>query len=205
MPEVHSMHFPSNQFDENSDNTLGIILKPKPFDHLRETLSIAFAKLLYDRATLPLVWLNTAPYDPDLPIRGRYANLQLIVDPRGVKETKPGSERQLPPSVSLSVENGRLLAVANQGNAPYNPSDLHVRFIKNGDQMVAVLDKPVAFFIPENIPDSIPPCTRGATVGRSFNSQERHSPVSQTRCEKERRLNCATGYQVEFVAGCGPV
>ena len=48
------------------------------------------AKLLYDRATRPRVWALTTPYDPNLPIRGRYVSLQLIVDPRGVRETKPG-------------------------------------------------------------------------------------------------------------------
>jgi hypothetical protein len=34
-------------------------------------------KLLYDRATCPRVWVKTAPYDPNLPIRGRYLALQL--------------------------------------------------------------------------------------------------------------------------------
>jgi uncharacterized membrane-anchored protein len=35
-------------------------------------------KLLYDRATCPRVWVKTAPYDPSLPIRGRYLALQLV-------------------------------------------------------------------------------------------------------------------------------
>jgi hypothetical protein len=34
-------------------------------------------KLLYDRASYPRVWVKTAPYDPSLPIRGRYLSLQL--------------------------------------------------------------------------------------------------------------------------------
>jgi hypothetical protein len=38
-------------------------------------------------------------------------------------------------------------------NTPYNPSGPHVRYIKVGDENVAVLDEPVAFFIPEHIPD----------------------------------------------------
>ncbi len=34
-------------------------------------------KLLYDRATRPRVWVKTRPYDPNLPIRGRYVRLRL--------------------------------------------------------------------------------------------------------------------------------
>ena len=111
------------------------------------------AKLLYDRATLPRVWVNAAPYDPDLPIRGRYVSLQVIVEPHGIQETKPGPERRESQSVVLHVESGRLLAEAKQQGIPYSPSDLHVRYIKVGNERVAVLDEPVAFFIPEHVPD----------------------------------------------------
>jgi hypothetical protein len=38
-------------------------------------------KLLFDRATYPRVWVKTAPYDPSLPIRGRYLSLQLVPEP----------------------------------------------------------------------------------------------------------------------------
>jgi len=34
-------------------------------------------KLLYDRATRPRVWVLTAQYDPNLPLRGRYLSLSL--------------------------------------------------------------------------------------------------------------------------------
>jgi hypothetical protein len=34
-------------------------------------------KLFYDRATCPRVWVKTLPYDPNLPIRGRYLSLTL--------------------------------------------------------------------------------------------------------------------------------
>jgi len=34
-------------------------------------------KLLYDRSTRPRVWVRTAPYDPNLPIRGRYLSSGL--------------------------------------------------------------------------------------------------------------------------------
>jgi hypothetical protein len=34
-------------------------------------------KLLYDRSTCPRVWVKTAPWDPNLPLRGRYLALTL--------------------------------------------------------------------------------------------------------------------------------
>jgi hypothetical protein len=36
------------------------------------------AKLLIDRATLPRVWVQVAPFDPLLPIRGRYLRLKIV-------------------------------------------------------------------------------------------------------------------------------
>ena len=37
-------------------------------------------KLFYDRAIFPRVWVKTRPYDPNLPIRGRYLSLMLEPD-----------------------------------------------------------------------------------------------------------------------------
>ena len=34
-------------------------------------------KLLYDRSTRPRVWVKSAPWDPSLPLRGRYLALRL--------------------------------------------------------------------------------------------------------------------------------
>jgi hypothetical protein len=44
--------------------------------HCLMVLSLS-GKLLLDRATCPRVWVRTAPYDPTLPLRGRYLSLQL--------------------------------------------------------------------------------------------------------------------------------
>ena len=38
-------------------------------------------KLLYDRSTCPRVWVKTAQWDPNLPIRGRYLALRLVPEP----------------------------------------------------------------------------------------------------------------------------
>ena len=37
-------------------------------------------KLFYDRSTCPRVWVKTMPWDPNLPIRGRYLALVLTPD-----------------------------------------------------------------------------------------------------------------------------
>jgi hypothetical protein len=111
------------------------------------------AKLLYDRATRPRVWALAAPYDPNLPIRGRYVSLQLVVEQRDIQEIKPGPASLPPQSVILQVEDGRLVAKANPQWRGYDASDLHVRFIQRRSEKLAVLERPVAYFIPEHIPD----------------------------------------------------
>lgn len=110
-------------------------------------------KLIHDRATLPRVWVLSVPYDPNLPIRGRYVSLQIAVEPRGLQETEPGQAWQPPQSVVLHVEGDRLVAEAKPQERGHLPSDLHVRSIQRGDGTLTVLDKPIAFFIPEHVPD----------------------------------------------------
>jgi hypothetical protein len=117
------------------------------------------AKLLFDRATQPRVWARAAPVDPNLPIRGRYVSLRLeagmgegltfspprtVVDPDG----RPGS---VPPdrvAISLSVRDDRLVALPASGS-----SALYARGSQRGDTTVALLDQPLAYFIPEHVPD----------------------------------------------------
>ena len=63
--------------------------------HLALALSVT-AKFAYDRATLPRVWVRTEPYDPTLPLRGRYVRLQL----RGETEDLRGPVAYfIPPNV----------------------------------------------------------------------------------------------------------
>jgi hypothetical protein len=111
------------------------------------------AKLLYDRATRPRVWARAAPYDPSLPIRGRYVSLQLIVEARGVTTPATGAKWQAPQAVTLRLENNRLIAEAASQLVDFDANDLHLRFIDRRSEKLAVLDQPVAFFIAEHIPD----------------------------------------------------
>jgi hypothetical protein len=108
------------------------------------------ARLHYDRATRPRVWALTAPVDPDLPIRGRYVQLRLVVEPLGI--TAPGPDSDAPLAVGLHATGDRLVAEARAGQT-YDPGDLHVIFVERGGRTLAVLDRPLAFFIPEHVTD----------------------------------------------------
>lgn len=123
------------------------------------------AKLLVDRATRPRAWARTVPYDPDLPIRGRYVRLRIeAVLPAGslrLADTTPATadgssavprraERRETSYVLLDVRNGQLVGQrVDQGGHGARYATLR----QHGEDAVAVLDEAVAYFIPEHIPD----------------------------------------------------
>jgi hypothetical protein len=98
------------------------------------------AKLQMDRVTRPRVWARTMPVDPDSPLRGRYVRLRVQVD----AQRWPGPDRELQ-RVRLEV-HGQSLGVALDpvGSGGW------ARQVSEG---VTVLDQPLAFFIPEHVPD----------------------------------------------------
>lgn len=119
------------------------------------------AKLLIDRHRYPRVWVKTASYDPDLPIRGRYVSLQLEValDPRftltpdelaGLNRPDP-SRRRAPQSFDrtarLEVRDGKLVAVPDD-----RPTAERIWLDARNLNRVAWPD-PVLFFIPEHADD----------------------------------------------------
>jgi hypothetical protein len=53
------------------------------------------AKYLYQRRSCPRVWVRTAAFDPELPMRGRYLSLQLVVD--GCRSTLPSAKQAVVP------------------------------------------------------------------------------------------------------------
>jgi hypothetical protein len=133
-------------------------------------VSSVAAKYLYQRWSCPRVWVRTVAIDPELPMRGRYLSLQLVVD--GCQSTLPsakaaafardinGAAVQGPYMLrasaifhaDLKVEKNHLLAIALQDD-------------QNGTlgQEVSVwpgaacnsmrLDTPVDFYIPEHASD----------------------------------------------------
>jgi hypothetical protein len=103
------------------------------------------AKLLLDRATQPRVWVRTAPYDPNLPIRGRYVRLRIEVRTDG---QKPAG------AVELSVRNGQLVAMPASDS-----TGLDVQDVQRGGRSLTILSQPLAYFIPDHVPD---PSIRGS-------------------------------------------
>jgi hypothetical protein len=107
------------------------------------------AKLLYDRATLPRVWAKTAPVDPNLPIRGRYLRLQVIVATPALPSIAHGRQAQ---PVKLRVENNRL--IADPDPHPSALSELRVLWrSRPGREPIAMLSPPLAFFVTEHARD----------------------------------------------------
>ena len=101
-------------------------------------------KLLVDRARYPRVWARAAPVDPSLPVRGRYVRLGVEAEP---EEGLRSIGRQIVP-VALSVKGGRLAAVSDSQS-----TKLYAQLTPRAGVTVAVLQQPLAYFIPEHVPD----------------------------------------------------
>ena len=101
-------------------------------------------KLLADLAQLPRAWARTLPYDPSLPIRGRYVRLRLEVplDSASAPTTSRGW-----PGARLEARDGRLRGV------PDSSMDRSVTIDSVQGTARAALIQPIAFFIPEHVPD----------------------------------------------------
>ena len=101
------------------------------------------AKLLVDRATRPRVWARAAPFDPNLPIRGRYVRLRVEAVPA------PGLRESGSPSINvvLSELNGRLVA------SPTTAGGLSAQVIDRSGERRVTLMEPLAYFIPEHVAD----------------------------------------------------
>ena len=102
---------------------------------------VVAGKYAIDRATLPRVWVKAAPYDPQLPVRGRYVRLSLFA----ILKSPAGPEYSLKENLELSAVNNQLIATPTE-------ADTEIRAIYEQDGS-ARLQEPVAFFIPEGIPD----------------------------------------------------
>ncbi len=115
------------------------------------------AKLLYDRATRPRVWVKAANYDPNLPIRGRYVALRPLFDDPTPKrqETVPATGAR-GMKIDRYWEFGRIEVVNGKAVIRYvdDTSDgLRLQRIPNGDTTALTLFEPVLFFIPDTAAD----------------------------------------------------
>ena len=94
-----------------------------------------------DRATLPRVWARTVPVDPTDPLRGRYVRLWLdAVDARQRPDSLAG--------VEFFVRDGALALQEASGW-----KGLRLRDPAPPTARGVVVGEPVAYFIPENVPD----------------------------------------------------
>jgi hypothetical protein len=121
------------------------------------------AKLLYDRAHRPRVWIKSAVYDPNLPIRGRYLALTIEVPAEGFTSRTMklaygngyiDSESFSPDHCDLVLRGIQLIAVANE-DGPYF-ANVHRR----DQEVVTQINSQVAYFVPEHA-DSSPLRNRG--------------------------------------------
>jgi hypothetical protein len=105
-------------------------------------------KFLYDRAQYPRLWVETAPYDPDMPIRGRYVSIALRVDADRAAP-RPGADRA--PNMfmaRLELRGDRLAAVQDDSKGRH--------WITNrgcGERNCWQLAQRLAYFIPEHARD----------------------------------------------------
>ena len=162
--------------------------------HVALVLSLG-GKLLYDRHTRPRVWAETRPYDPNLPIRGRYLSMQLITATEGFPLPKyrgdlwqwgrwAGENHN---RARLEVRSQKLVAVHDEAGeftiffapapgvtlppVPHGDCDklpVDKQYACHGEleaaanrtpidfPVVAVLDQPVLFFIPEHAETPLP-------------------------------------------------
>lgn len=100
-------------------------------------------KFLYDRHHDPHVWVRAASIAPEMPVRGSYLALNLIVEVPGFNsEGVYNSE-----GVRLSVENGKLVASPTSSY-----TGLQVIPWRNAGNNEYLLSQSVPFFIPEHAP-----------------------------------------------------
>lgn len=106
------------------------------------------AKFLVDRARYPQLWVETAPYDPYMPIRGRYVNIALLVE---AERAAPGRGADGAPNMFLArleARGDRLVAVQDDERGRH-----WVRSTRCGERDCWQLAAPLAYFIPEHAVD----------------------------------------------------
>lgn len=128
------------------------------------------AEYLYQRWTCPRVWVRTVAVDPELPMRGRYLSLQLIVD--GCQSTLPSAKDvRFPHDVKGAVTRGPYVARASatfRADLKVVSNRLAATYIRDDQdgtlgQEVSLwpgaacdsmrLDAPVDFYLPEHASD----------------------------------------------------
>ena len=100
------------------------------------------AKMLVDRATRPRVWAQVAPFDPNLPIRGRY--VRMAIEAPGDDSVRSVYQGHFKPVIRNDV-----LVFVPAGELDGRSGSVQQR----EGRYVVRLHEPLAFFIPEHVPD----------------------------------------------------
>jgi hypothetical protein len=103
-------------------------------------------KLIVDRARLPRAWARTTPFDPSTPLRGRYVRLGVDVP---LASAAAGVAAYAETGVRLRAVDGRVVGEIDSGTGVPR---LQLRQ-EGGVSSSSRLAEPVAFFIPEHVPD----------------------------------------------------
>ena len=111
------------------------------------------AKLLYDRAHRPRVWIKSQVYDPNLPIRGKYLSLMMELPAEGFTSknqtlpyanTMQNYEFFSPDRCNVVLRGDQLIAVASEDG------EFPVYIHRTGQNLVAQINGEIAYFLPEN-------------------------------------------------------
>lgn len=107
------------------------------------------AKYFYDRAHYPRVWVETVPYDPDLPIRGRYVSIAVLVDAERIVTPEADADSGAPAMFigRLQVKGDNLVAIEDDDGRHWVSSR------PCGAATCWQLAEPLAYFIPERVED----------------------------------------------------
>jgi hypothetical protein len=111
------------------------------------------AKLLYDRAHRPRIWIKSAIYDPNLPIRGKYLSLNIEVPAEGfssrIQQSRYANKMETyefftPERCDLQLRGDHLVAIGNpDGEFP-------VSIRRHDQELTAVISGDMAYFLPEH-------------------------------------------------------
>ena len=111
------------------------------------------AKLRYDRGHRPRIWIKSAVYDPNLPIRGRYLSLMIEVPAEGFTSHSSkmpygkgyiDSEYFSPDRCDLVLRGNQLVAVSNEDGQFF--ANVH----RHDQQPETQINDQVAYFLPDN-------------------------------------------------------
>ena len=98
-------------------------------------------KMLVDRATRPRVWARVVPFDPNMPIRGRYVRMAIEAP------ADPSIQSSYDGFFTPAVRADRLVFLPAGSDALYGTAE------PRDGAFVVRLREALAYFIPEHVPD----------------------------------------------------